>query len=75
MDPRATWYVAIEGKNEGPFTKDQIEQKIASDEINGDTFIYTAGMSDWEPLRQVGSPEHPRLVTTKVYRPPTTGSL
>ncbi len=55
MDPRATWYLAIDGKNEGPFTKNQIEEKIRSRQVDGDTYIYTAGMADWEPLRRVES--------------------
>lgn len=46
----ATWYLAIEGKNEGPFTREQIAEQIRSGKITGDTYAFTAGMSDWSAL-------------------------
>jgi len=54
MDPHATWYVAIEGKEHGPFTKAQIEEKLAGKQITGETHVYTTGMADWQPLRKLG---------------------
>jgi uncharacterized protein (TIGR00266 family) len=51
MNPLAAWYVAIAGKQQGPFTKTQIEEKLARKEITGDTHAFTAGMTDWQPLR------------------------
>jgi uncharacterized protein (TIGR00266 family) len=54
MDPHATWYLAIEGKEHGPFTKDQIEEKLQAHEIDAETHVYTPGMADWQPLKNVG---------------------
>jgi uncharacterized protein (TIGR00266 family) len=53
MTSHAGWYLAIQGKNEGPFTKSEIEAKLKGGEIDGETYVYTAGMKEWEPLRQV----------------------
>ena len=54
MDPHATWYIAVEGKEQGPFTKQQLEDKLGGGEITGDTHVYTPGMADWQPLKRVG---------------------
>ncbi len=55
MHPHATWYLAVDGKNEGPFTKAEIEDKLRSNQISEETFAYTAGMADWEPLKRLGA--------------------
>ena len=49
----ASWYLAVEGKNEGPFTRDQIAEQIRSGKIGGDTYAFTAGMPDWSPLGRI----------------------
>lgn len=49
----ASWYLAIEGKNEGPFTRDQIAEQLRSGKIGADTYAFTAGMSDWSPLGRI----------------------
>lgn len=53
MDPRAAWYIAVEGQNEGPFTKAEIEEKIRSGQIHPETYLFTPGMSDWEPAERI----------------------
>lgn len=55
MDPNATWYLAIEGKNEGPFTPTQIEEKIRAKEVGGETFAYGPNMASWAPLAQIAA--------------------
>jgi uncharacterized protein (TIGR00266 family) len=55
MHPHATWYLAIDGKNEGPFTKAEVQEKLRRNEISDETFVYTAGMADWEPLKRLGA--------------------
>jgi uncharacterized protein (TIGR00266 family) len=55
MHPHATWYIAIEGRNEGPFTKAEVEAKLRNNEISDETYVYTAGMADWEPLKRLGA--------------------
>lgn len=53
MSTPAGWYVAIEGKNEGPFSVEAIEHKIRQKEIDRETYIYTSGMPGWEALERV----------------------
>ena len=48
-----TWYVAIAGKHDGPYTKEQIAGKFERNEINEDTYVYGPGMASWEPLKRV----------------------
>jgi uncharacterized protein (TIGR00266 family) len=50
----ATWHLAIDGKQLGPFTKAEVQEKLARGEIGEDTFVYTPGMADWIPLGQAG---------------------
>jgi uncharacterized protein (TIGR00266 family) len=54
MDPHATWYIAIEGKEHGPFTKAQIEEQLQAKKITAETHVYTAGMADWQPIKSLG---------------------
>jgi uncharacterized protein (TIGR00266 family) len=48
-----TWYVANAGKHDGPYTKEEISQKLESHEINDETYVYGPGMASWEPLKRV----------------------
>jgi len=50
MDSKATWYVAVDGKEQGPFTRAEIEEKRARGEIGPDTWIFAPGMAEWQPL-------------------------
>ncbi len=53
MDTMATWYVAIDGKEQGPFTRETLLAKRAAGEIGPDTWVYSTGMAEWQPLRRV----------------------
>ena len=44
------YYIAIEGKQQGPFDASVIEQKYNNMEINGSTLVWTKGMSEWQKL-------------------------
>jgi uncharacterized protein (TIGR00266 family) len=47
------WYLAINGKTEGPITLEEIAQRIRSQQVTPQTFAYAQGMSDWAPLGQI----------------------
>lgn len=78
MDTTATWYVAIDGKEQGPFTRDALLAKRAAGEIGPDTWVYSTGMAEWQPLRRVADlsglspggtpppPPAPRLVAHEI---------
>ncbi|MBN1296793.1 TIGR00266 family protein [bacterium] len=48
------WYVAKNGQSMGPFTLDQMKQKLVSGEFSGDDPVFRAGMAGWAPARTVG---------------------
>ena len=44
------YYLAIGGQQQGPFTKDVVEQKYNDQAINDDTLVWTKGMRQWQRL-------------------------
>jgi uncharacterized protein (TIGR00266 family) len=46
----AIWHLAVNGVHTGPFTKEDIEAKLASGEIDSTAFVYGPGMVNWEPI-------------------------
>ncbi|HFU77627.1 MAG TPA: SPFH domain-containing protein [Epsilonproteobacteria bacterium] len=42
------YFVAIEGKSEGPFSLEEVEKDLLSGKIDSDTLIWTQGMDGWE---------------------------
>lgn len=59
----AAWHVAVNGQTTGPYSDQQLAQKISSGEISRSTQVWCAGMSGWQPASQV-----PQLVA---YFPPS----
>lgn len=48
--PRAAaYFLAIDGKQYGPFTVDQLRPFVPTGQINGQTLVWCQGMSAWEP--------------------------
>jgi uncharacterized protein (TIGR00266 family) len=47
------WYMAIGGHQVGPVSRDDVITNIRSGTIDGNTLVFTAGMSTWTPLRNV----------------------
>lgn len=47
------WFLAINGKSEGPFTLDEVGGRIRTGQVTPQTLAYTQGMSDWTPLGQL----------------------
>jgi uncharacterized protein (TIGR00266 family) len=47
------WYMAIGGHQVGPVSRDDVITNIRSGTIDGNTLVFTAGMSTWTPLRTV----------------------
>lgn len=41
------YFLAINGKSEGPFSFEEVEKNILSGTINRDTLIWTQGMQEW----------------------------
>ena len=51
---QATWFVAIDGQQKGPFTMDQLQGEIASGRVSRSTLAWKSGLPQWTPLEQVG---------------------
>ena len=56
--PVVKYYLAINGKKEGPFTTEQVEQKYNGGEISASTLMWKKGMKNWEALSQVDDFRH-----------------
>ena len=47
------WYMAIGGHQVGPVTQDDVVTNLRNGTIDGHTLVFTAGMSNWTPLKDV----------------------
>lgn len=43
-----TWYIANEGRQEGPFAEAQFREFIATGRVSAETLVWTSGMSAWQ---------------------------
>src|SRR5262245_36051291 len=47
------WYMAIGGHQVGPVSQDDVVTSLRNGTIDGDTLVFTTGMSNWTPLKNV----------------------
>ena len=47
------WFMAIGGHQVGPVTQDDVVTNLRNGTIDGSTLVFTAGMSNWTPLKDV----------------------
>jgi uncharacterized protein (TIGR00266 family) len=47
------WYMAIGGHQVGPVSQDDVVTNLRNGTIDGNTLVFTTGMSNWTPLKQV----------------------
>lgn len=59
--PPPQWYLSRDGQNYGPFSLEQLLQNG----VTADTFVWTAGMANWLPARDV-----PNVATRLPQQPP-----
>lgn len=48
----ATWYVAMDGEQQGPFDEPTVRQLKNAGRIDASTLVWSAGMADWVPAGQ-----------------------
>lgn len=48
-----SWFLAIDGAQQGPFTQLQVQQKIHGGEIPGSTLGWREGMASWVPVEKI----------------------
>jgi len=44
----AGYFLAIEGKQAGPFGSDQLAQRVAAGQLTRDTLVWKHGLSNWQ---------------------------
>lgn len=66
--PGSSWHVAINGTTQGPFGTAQIQQGIASGEVNAQTLMWAPHLSGWTAAAQI--PELQAAFTRPVTPPP-----
>ncbi len=47
------WYLAMNGKSEGPMTVEEVANRIRSQQANAQTFAFSQGMNEWIPLGKI----------------------
>ncbi|HVZ20568.1 MAG TPA: AIM24 family protein, partial [Vicinamibacterales bacterium] len=47
------WYMAIGGHQVGPVSQDDVITNLRNGTIDGNTLVFTAGMTNWTPLKEV----------------------
>jgi uncharacterized protein (TIGR00266 family) len=47
------WYLAIGGQQVGPVGDDEVVRSIQAGTVDGNTLVFTGGMSNWTPLKDV----------------------
>jgi predicted Zn finger-like uncharacterized protein len=53
VDDEIVWYMALDGKRTGPFSKHQLVDKLAPLPRNADVHIWNEKLGDWKPPSQV----------------------
>ena len=53
MSQLQQWFMAIGGHQVGPVSQDDVVTNLRNGTIDGNTLVFTAGMSNWTPLKQV----------------------
>ena len=62
------WYLAIDGKQEGPYGTEEIEERIRSGSVPRGAHVYREGMGNWGPV--VAEPRFAAAFGTTIPRPP-----
>ena len=47
------WFMAIGGHQVGPVSQDDVVTNLRNGTIDGNTLVFSSGMSNWTPLKQV----------------------
>ncbi|MBI4926098.1 MAG: DUF4339 domain-containing protein [Bdellovibrio sp.] len=47
------WFIYLEDHHEGPFSVQEMENKLIEGKVTSQNFVWAEGMADWEPMMQV----------------------
>lgn len=68
-----SWYVAINGQQQGPFNQQEIQQAVKTGQHSFDTLVWREGFSDWTSIGQV--PELQQPSSAKIPPPPSRSAV
>lgn len=51
--PAKTWYVILQGRQNGPFSTGELVSMAAAGSISSGTYVWKQGMEDWVPASAV----------------------
>lgn len=51
----AQFYMAADGEKQGPFTLEQMREKLAEGSLTASTLVWTTGMAGWSPASQLST--------------------
>jgi histone-arginine methyltransferase CARM1 len=57
-DVSATWYIGLNGEQQGPFNEEQIEKLIRGGNTTAATYVWRDGMVDWKAIGSVDVFKH-----------------
>jgi uncharacterized protein (TIGR00266 family) len=55
MSATQQWYMAIGGHQVGPVTQEEIIANLRNGSIDAETLVFTAGMANWQKVREVAA--------------------
>jgi hypothetical protein len=50
-----SWYLVIEGREQGPYPETEVQNMLSKSEINGDVYAWSEGMQDWQRAGTIGN--------------------
>ena len=53
MSTNAQWYMAVGGHQVGPVSEEEIVSNVKNGSADGNTLVFTSGMDNWTPLKDV----------------------
>src|ERR1700722_9806285 len=69
------WYIANGGRQEGPYSDEQLRALIASGKVGGDTLVWSTGMENWTKAEAIpgligSAPRPPPIPSSRAALPP-----
>jgi len=53
--PVSAWYIAVNGKTEGPFDVNQMAHGAQAGQVGRETLVWSQSLGEWKPASQVGA--------------------
>jgi hypothetical protein len=66
-----TWYLIMDGQQQGPLPKEQVQQLAQEQRVTSDTMVWSEGMANWQPASQIPGLLSPAPTTKDGTTPPS----